>query len=324
MATFIDFCSGIGGARLGLEQNGLKCLGFSEIDKSAITTYRNFFNTSNEIEFGDLTKINPNKLPNFDLLISGFPCQTFSIVGKREGLCDKDKGQIIFYLAQILKVKRPKFFILENVKGLINHAKGETLKIILNLLDECGYNVTYKVLNSNDFGLCQNRERVYFVGILKGIQYDFSNMWNFVTLKNDIKNFLNPTKSNLIDKNSTQYATFLKYLQNKYNKDKFDLNEILKHDYLVLDTRQSDLRFYENKIPTIRRDRQGILYVYRENLYRLSASEALKFQGFNVIDNIENKISNLKESDILRQCGNAMSVNVIKQIAFNLKRACNE
>ena len=84
--TFIDFCSGIGGGRLGLELNGFKCLGFSEIDKAAIKTYKSFFNVNNEIEFGDLTHINPESLPNFDVLISGFPCQSFSIVGKREGL----------------------------------------------------------------------------------------------------------------------------------------------------------------------------------------------------------------------------------------------
>ena len=92
--TFIDFCSGIGGGRLGLEQNGLKCIGFSEIDKEAIITYKRFFDTANGSEFGDLTKIEPSNLPNFDLLISGFPCQTFSIVGKRAGLDDEIKGQI--------------------------------------------------------------------------------------------------------------------------------------------------------------------------------------------------------------------------------------
>ena len=117
---------------------------------------------------------------------------------------------------------------------------------------------------------------------------------------------------------------FLKYLQNKYNIGKFNLDELLSRDYLVLDTRQSDLRLYENKIPTIRRDRQGILYVYKGNLYNLSGTEALGFQGFDKISNLKEKISNLKESDILRQCGNAMSVNVIENIANNLLEACNE
>lgn len=96
--TFIDFCSGIGGGRLGLESCGFKCLGFSEIDKSAIKTYKTFFDTSNELELGDLTQINPQFLPDFDLLISGFPCQSFSIVGKREGLENKEKGRLFSIL----------------------------------------------------------------------------------------------------------------------------------------------------------------------------------------------------------------------------------
>lgn len=110
-----------------------------------------FFDTSNELELGDLTQINPQNLPNFDLLISGFPCQSFSIVGKREGLENKEKGQIIFYLAEILKAKKPSFFILENVKDLLNHNKGQTLKEILKLLESCGYQVFHKLLNSLDF-----------------------------------------------------------------------------------------------------------------------------------------------------------------------------
>ncbi|EAK2459835.1 DNA (cytosine-5-)-methyltransferase, partial [Campylobacter upsaliensis] len=116
--------------------------------------------------------------------------------------------------------------------------------------------------------------------------------------------------------------TFLRFLENKYNKGKFDLKQILKKDFLVLDTRQSDLRLYENKIPTLRRDRQGLFYVFNGELYRLSGSEALKLQGFERINKMELKIQNLSQNDILRQCGNAMSVNVIESIAKDL--LCND
>ncbi|TWO20717.1 DNA (cytosine-5-)-methyltransferase [Campylobacter hyointestinalis] len=325
--TFIDFCSGIGGGRLGLELNGFKCLGFSEIDKEAIKTYKNFFDCKKELELGDLTKISPLNLPDFDLLISGFPCQSFSIVGKREGLENKDKGQIIYYLAEILKVKQPKFFILENVKGLISHEKGKTLKIILEILNECNYNVFWQVFNSLEFGLAQSRERIYFVGIRKNLKQDF----DIQKLKFDrekkanIKDFLMPTNENIFNEKSESFNTFLKYLQNKYNTKKFPkikLDDLLKRDYLVLDTRQSDLRIYENKIPTLRRDRQGLLYVFKGNLYRLSGLEALNFQGFSKISNLKEKIKDLRQSDILRQCGNAMSVNVIERLANKLKE-CN-
>ncbi|WP_297195522.1 DNA (cytosine-5-)-methyltransferase [uncultured Campylobacter sp.] len=317
--TFIDFCSGIGGGRLGLELNGLKCLGFSEIDKEAIRTYKSFFDTQSEIEFGDLTKINPISLPNFDVLISGFPCQSFSIVGKREGLKNKEKGQIIFYLAEILKAKKPKAFILENVKGLVNHNKGETLKEILRLLESCGYNVSFKVLNSLDFGLAHSRERIYFVGLRTESKKSFSFLDNDLFKKETkLQDFLNPRKENIFNATCVTYQTFLKFLENKYNRSKFNLQEILKQDFLVLDTRQSDLRLYKNKIPTLRRDRQGLFYVYQNNLYKLSALEALNLQGFNKIKNLNEKIENLKTSDILRQCGNAMSVNVIEHIANTL------
>ncbi|EAH4563867.1 DNA (cytosine-5-)-methyltransferase [Campylobacter jejuni] len=318
---FIDFCSGIGGGRLGLEKAGFTCIAFSEIDKAAIKTYKRLFDTKNELELGDLTKINPENLPDFDLLISGFPCQSFSIVGKREGLDNKEKGQVIFYLADILKIKQPNFFILENVKGLLNHDKGQTFQKILELLKSLDYEVSTKLLNSLDFSLAQSRERVYFIGIKKSLnkifKFDFKEK-----KKPNIKDFLNPNDENILNRN--KYETFLRYLQNKYNKNRFCLEELLENDFLILDTRQSDLRCYQDKIPTLRRDRQGILYVYNKNFYILSKIEALKLQGFGKINNLEDKIKNIKQSDILRQCGNAMSVNVIESIAKSLKEQIDE
>ncbi|EKC5450631.1 DNA (cytosine-5-)-methyltransferase, partial [Campylobacter jejuni] len=205
---FIDFCSGIGGGRLGLEKAGFTCIAFSEIDKAAIKTYKRLFDTKNELELGDLTKINPEILPDFDLLISGFPCQSFSIVGKREGLDNKEKGQVIFYLADILKIKQPNFFILENVKGLLNHDKGQTFQKILELLKSLDYEVSTKLLNSLDFSLAQSRERVYFIGIKKSLnkifKFDFKEK-----KKPNIKDFLNPNDENILNRN--KYETFLRY-----------------------------------------------------------------------------------------------------------------
>ena len=139
---FIDFCAGIGGGRLGLKNLGMKCLGFSEIDQNAENTYQHLFG-NNEINYGDLMKINPADLPDFDLLVAGFPCQAFSIVGQRKGLID-ERGQIIFGLLKIMRAKRIKYFILENVKGLLNHEQGQTFKIILDLLEVEGYKVIAK------------------------------------------------------------------------------------------------------------------------------------------------------------------------------------
>ncbi len=316
--TFVDFCSGIGGGRLGLELNGFKCLGYSEINENAIITYKTLHECEDEDFLGDVTQINAKNMLDFDLMIAGFPCQSFSINGKREGLCNFDNGQIIFYLANILKTKKPKFFILENVKGLINHEQGKSLEIILKLLKKSGYNVSYKVLNSINFGLPQSRERVYFIGIREDLKCKFE--FKDILMQNaNISEFLSPSQKNLFDKKSAQYKTFLKYLNNKYNIGKFELSSILKQNFLILDTRQSDLRLYENKVPTIRRDRQGILYVYDNNLYKLSGLEALRLQGFGAIQKIEEKTANLSNSNLLKQSGNAMSVNVIKYLGSKIK-----
>ncbi|GKH59947.1 DNA (cytosine-5-)-methyltransferase [Campylobacter ureolyticus] len=314
--TFFDFCSGIGGGRLGLELVGLKNVGFSEIDKSAILTYKSFFDVKKEENLGDIKKLEAEILPKFELLIAGFPCQSFSIVGKREGFLNEKNGEIIFYLAKILETKKPKYFILENVKGLISLNQGKNLNEILNLLDESGYNVEYEVLNSLNFGLAHSRERVYFIGIRKDLKYKF----NFKNLKNykktsNLKDFLTFNKNQIFDESSPNYETFNRYLNNKYNKSHINLDEILTKNFTVIDTRQSDLRIYENKTPTIRRDRQGLFYVYNKKMYRLSGLEALNLQGFGKIKNLEKKIKNLKNSDLLKQSGNAMSVNVIEKIA---------
>src|SRR3990167_2318007 len=167
---FMDFCAGIGAGRLGLEKNGLSCVGFSEIDKQAEITYRKFFGEE-EINHGDLTKIDPTQLPDFEVMIAGFPCQTFSVIGQRKGMGD-ERGQIIFSLIKIMLAKNIKYFILENVKGLMNHDNGNSLKIILKELDQAGYKVFYRVLNSVDYGVPQMRERIYFVGIRKDLVPD--------------------------------------------------------------------------------------------------------------------------------------------------------
>src|SRR3989338_5840460 len=134
---FIDFCAGIGAGRLGLENAGFKCAGFSEIDKYAEFTYRTFFGKE-EKNYGNLMRINPDDLPDFDLMIAGFPCQAFSVMGQRRGMSDQ-RGQVIFGLIKIIKEKNLKYFILENVKGLVNHDGGRTLKIILEELNKVGY-----------------------------------------------------------------------------------------------------------------------------------------------------------------------------------------
>lgn len=191
MITFIDLFAGIGGIRLGLERAAKSlnmetdCVLSCEIDKYAQSTYiKNFGET--ERLFPDVTKLREGDVPSFDILLAGFPCQAFSISGKRLGFEDT-RGTLFFEVARILKAKRPKAFLLENVKGLISHKKGETFQTIIHVLrDELGYDIHYKVLNAKDFGVPQNRERIYIVGFSKPTSFDFPIGDNPDTVLGDI------------------------------------------------------------------------------------------------------------------------------------------
>ena len=162
---FLELCAGIGGFRQALENLGCECVGWSEIDKYAIKLYSAWYNDN--CNFGDVTKINAETLPDFDLLVGGFPCQAFSIAGKRMGF-DDTRGTIFFDFARIMKVKKPKFAIFENVKGLLNHDGGKTYETILQTLNELGYDAQWGILNTKFHGLPQNRERVYIVANRRG------------------------------------------------------------------------------------------------------------------------------------------------------------
>ena len=140
------------------------CIGYSEIDKYAIQVYKKHFNHKN---YGDCTKIITSELPDFDLLVGGFPCQAFSIAGKRRGF-DEARGTLFFDIARILADKKPRNFILENVKGLLSHDSGRTFTTIIRILSTMGYFVEWQVLNAKNFGVPQNRERVFIVGHLGG------------------------------------------------------------------------------------------------------------------------------------------------------------
>ena len=167
---FIDLFSGLGGIRLGFEQalrdRGLvgKCVFSSDIKPAAIEAYKNYFGEDPKC---DITKIEPAKLPNFDFMLAGFPCQAFSQAGLGLGFQDT-RGTLFFDIAKILLEKKPKGFVLENVEGLVSHDKGKTFKVITNTLEELGYSIQYRVLNGKHFGLAQNRNRIYIIGYRDG------------------------------------------------------------------------------------------------------------------------------------------------------------
>ena len=167
---FLDLFAGIGGFRLGLEQAGHKCVGFCEIDKFARQTYKVNFDTEDEVEWHDITTVTDEdvrQLGGVDIITGGFPCQAFSVAGKRGGFEDT-RGTLFFEIARLARILKPHYLLLENVKGLLNHAGGTTFATILNTLGELGYWVEWQILNSKDFGVPQNRERVFIVGHFGG------------------------------------------------------------------------------------------------------------------------------------------------------------
>lgn len=167
---FIDLFAGIGGIRLGFESAGGHCVFSSEFDADACKTYEANFG---EYPSGDITKIAAKDIPDFDILLAGFPCQAFSIIGKKEGFSNETCGTLFFDIERILKEKRPSAFLLENVRNLVAHDNGRTFSTIKAHLEALGYHVYAKVLNALDYGVPQKRERIIIVGFLDDITFEF-------------------------------------------------------------------------------------------------------------------------------------------------------
>lgn len=310
LETFFDFCSGIGGGRLGLERCGLRCVGSSDTSRLSNASYAQMHDCRHEKNIGNLKNVTKENLPDFDVLIAGFPCQTFSVIGRKAGFSD-DRGQIIFHLARIIQETRPKAFILENVRGLCTHDGGKTIKIILNLLSECGYGVFHNVLSSIEYGVPQMRQRVYFIGFRDDLGINYSTFhW---PEKKEVPHL----SSYLVDENNPiteeNYQRFYHYLKNPTNNGLYVPEDFLCEPYLIIDTRMSDLRLYRGRVPTLRSHRDGIFYVKNGELRQLTGYEALLLQGFpkEMADKVKSTVT---DRHLLMQAGNAMTVNVIEAL----------
>lgn len=313
--NFIDLFCGIGGFRIAFEQAGANCVFSSDIDKYACETYNSNFS---EFPLSDITKIDERKIPNFDILCAGFPCQPFSIGGLRKGFAET-RGTLFFDIERVLREKKPKSFILENVKGLINHEKGKTLETILNKLgdrvnykynenkspDCLNYDIHYKVINSKSFGVPQNRERVFIIGFLKHTDFHFpvSKKQKLLT---DIIDYSLPTNtlSETLEKNIKIHLK---------NHKKY--SEIKNLDYLLAyEVRKSRATFrFDNLSPTLtaKMGTGGNNIPILVNLKRkLSTSECLSIQGFSKDFKIK---PNYSQS--YKQIGNSVSVPVVASLA---------
>lgn len=314
--TFLDLFAGIGGFRIPLQELKGKCVFTSEFNYQAQRTYEHNFG---EVPFGDITTLDLNIVPKHDVLTAGFPCQPFSISGKMKGFEDT-RGTLIYNVFQIIEKRQPKVVFLENVKHLIHHDKGNTLKTIIKDLEALDYKVSWKLLNASDFGVPQNRERVIIIGH-KEIKFDFTKL-------------------------RTKPKTTLKRILDKDVKF-----EYLDEPYTILDDyriQESGLIFIGHRNKSIRiagvrpgtehlsrvhkqpnriysaeglhpalpsQESSGRFWIYDEGKVRkLTINECYKIMGFP-----EKFIKNSSLSDSYRQIGNSVCVPMIKEIATQIK-----
>ena len=308
--------SGIGGFELGIQRSCIKdesegiqrignsqgqykqfnhiseqrftCVGHSEIDKYAEQVYQKQFGGKN---YGDATKINTDELPDFDMLCGGFPCQAFSIAGNRRGFKDT-RGTLFFEIARIAKAKQPRLLFLENVKGLLNHDKGETFTKILQTLDELGYGVQWQVLNSKHFGVPQNRERVFIIGHLRG------------TRRPEVFPI-----GQSINTGSIQGRQICKALLSNYPRNS-------NGNYISTDSKpeigQAKRKYDTKRVsPPLSQNWQPII---KPEIRRLTPTECERLQGFP-----DGWTEGLSDTQRYKCLGNAVTVNIIRAIFQRLR-----
>jgi len=302
---FVDLFAGIGGIRLGFQNIFKKRASFvfsSEIDKYAQNTYNLNFQ---EMPHGDITKINEKDIPSHDIILAGFPCQAFSVAGHRKGFEDT-RGTLFFDVLRIAKYHKPKVLFLENVKGFVGHDKGNTFKVVKASLEELGYNVYTEILNTKDFGIPQNRERIYIIAFLDEVDFKFpqpkeEELTIHSCLEDEIaekyyyngKPLYDKIKGDVVNPNSV-YQWRRKYVrENKSN---------------VCPTLTANMGTGGHNVPIIT-DSKGIR--------KLTPKECGNFQGFPS----NYKLPNLADSHLYKQFGNSVSINVIEQLAQKILMA---
>ena len=299
--TFIDLFAGIGGIRLAFEKNGCKCVFSSEFDPLPAKIYASNFG---EEPFGDITKIDPTSIPDHDILLAGFPCQPFSIIGKLQGFVDT-RGSLFFHIENILEQKKPYCFLLENVKNLKSHDKGRTLETIIKKLQEQGYYVHWKVLNALNFGLPQKRERTIIVGFRENIKFNFPKPINIMPSLSDIlepEDKIDPKTyaSEFIQKKRLEKIKIEPFYPSVWHENKSGNISILPYSCAL-------------------RHSASYNYLLVNGKRRFTPRELLRLQGFP--DNFKADVSNIQVRQV---AGNSVPVPLISAVAKEMMKAINE
>ena len=309
--TICDLFAGVGGIRLAFEKAGFKTIFANDIDpKVAITYNLNFSNP--KMTIGDIWKLNIKNIPKFDILIAGFPCQPFSIAGEQKGFKDMKNGNLFYRIMDIIKIKKPQIVFLENVKNLKSHDNGRTFKIIIKLLEGEGYCLKYKILNALDFGLPQNRERIFIVGFKDKRKCELFEFPKTIQLLTTFKDYLD-------DKVDDKYYYNNKPLFKQLSKYDISSNFVYqwRRVYLrenkkgVVPTLTANMGTGGHNVPIIK-DNKGIR--------KLTPRECFRLQGFpNTY-----KLPNLADSYLYHQAGNSVPINVVEAIAEEIKRTMDK
>ena len=292
--NFIDLFAGIGGIRIGFEKAGGECVFTSEWDSQAQKTYHANFQ---EMPYGDITQISPEDIPPFDMLLAGFPCQPFSQAGLKKGF-DDTRGTLFFNIAKIVEHHKPSVVFLENVRNLSGHDKGNTLKVIIGTLEEIGYKVFHKVLNAKDFGVPQNRARIYIIGFKDNVDFVFPEEPKTQTALGDILDEMVDSKYTISDKLWAGHQRRKKEHEEKGNGFGYSLfDENSKYTSTI------SARYYKDGSEILVKQKN-------KNPRKLTPREASRLQGFP-----KNFVIPVSDAQAYKQFGNSVAVPVIRALA---------
>lgn len=307
---FIDLFAGIGGIRIPFQELGGACVFSSEWDRFAQKTYTVNFG---ETPSGDITQIDSSSIPDFDILLGGFPCQPFSAAGLKKGFADT-RGTLFFEIERIIRDKRPKAFLLENVKQLRTHDKGRTLKVILSHIDALGYYVRYDILRAGDFGVPQNRERTYIVGFDKHY-FDINEDYEF---QFPAPTFEKTRLGDILESNVDEKYTLTDAIWEGFKKRKQNnINRGAGFGYCLFD---ADSPYVSTLVARYYKDGQEILVDQGsdKNPRKLTPRECARLQGFP--DNFIIPVSN---TQAYKQFGNSVAVPVVRAVAKRILEEMN-
>lgn len=323
---FLDLFAGIGGIRLGLEANGHECVGYVEDNSFARQSYQAIHNTENEWTREDITKVTDAEFAelkdNVDMIVGGPPCQAFSISGKRLGFADETRGTLFFDMLRAVKQIQPKYMLMENVKGLVNHDGGNTFDVMLRAIEELGYTPDYTVLNSKYFGVAQNRERIFIVAVRNDIPFepfmDNLKRENTTVTQHLIDVLCNENLPLFVTQNDRTDA-----LVNKVKGNEFDFERV---DKLVTVGHTGRTEHNSTKVywrygiaPTLTaRDFKGPKQIVdnvenEPKVRKLTPLEYWRLQGFKD-DHFRRASEVVSKSQLYKQAGNSVSVPVIAAI----------